>query len=304
MNSLYNKELSSSKRIEILSSNSWIKIVNKEIQAKAINSLEQGKLLLFPELKVNTSDKEMKLLTNVTIEPGSKNISYDYHTKQIRGSQDSQEKKKLLTKILARYVEHATALINNHFPQYISKLQVGRASLRPVEIEGRVNPSYRKDDTRLHVDAFPSSPNQGRRILRVFSNINPEGKPRIWRLGEDFMHVSKYFFPKIHAPIPGLAWLMETFKITKGRRTAYDHYMLNIHNKMKYDLTYQNTATSEIIHIPANSSWVVFSDQVSHAALSGQHMLEQTFYLPIDAMVDSAISPVKVLEKLAGKQLT
>jgi hypothetical protein len=296
-------DLNNSRRIESFLTNAWNEPVSKKNQVKAIKALEQGKLLFFPELKVKATPEEMQVLINAVVEPNTKNISYDYNTKKIRGSQDSLEKKQLLKEILDKYAEQTIALINNHFPQYTNKLQIGRTSLRPVEIKGRISTSYRKDDTRLHVDAFPSSPNQGRRILRVFSNINPDGKPRTWRLGEDFFHVAQYFFPKIKPQIPGISWFMKVFKITKGVRTPYDHYMLNIHDKMKYDLSYQNTVDSEVIHIPANSSWVVFSDQVSHAVLSGQHMLEQTFYLPIEAMDDVNTSPIKILEKLAKKNL-
>ena len=38
-----------------------------------------------------------------------------------------------------------------------------------------VRRTWRKDDTRLHVDSFPATPSGGRRILRVFSNVNPDG---------------------------------------------------------------------------------------------------------------------------------
>ena len=50
-----------------------------------------------------------------------------------------------------------------------------RASFRPAEIAGRQT-SWRKDDTRLHLDAFPRRRPRGDRILRVFSNVNPEGR--------------------------------------------------------------------------------------------------------------------------------
>ena len=39
--------------------------------------------------------------------------------------------------------------------------------------------SWRKDDTRLHVDAFPTRPMRGRRIMRLFSNVHPGELPRV-----------------------------------------------------------------------------------------------------------------------------
>jgi hypothetical protein len=296
-------KLLNSKKIESFSGNSWTNKSDKLNQKQAIKALESGKVVFFPELKVMLDDKEKELVINAAVKPGNKNVSYDYNSKQIRGSLDSEEKKQLLANILENYVLSTLSLIKNYFPQYSEALQIGRTSLRPIEIQGRISPSYKKDDTRLHVDAFPSSPKQGRRILRVFSNINYEGKPRVWRLGEDFADVAKRFFPKINSPIIGISWFMEALKITRGKRTPYDHYMLNIHDNMKYDLNYQNTVKSETVDFPANSSWVVFTDQVSHAALSGQHLLEQTFYLPVDTMLDPSTAPLTILEKLAGRKL-
>ena len=55
-----------------------------------------------------------------------------------------------------------------------------RTSYRPQPAVGR-DVSWRKDDSRLHVDAFPSRPNRGERILRVFSNVNPDRGPRLAR---------------------------------------------------------------------------------------------------------------------------
>ena len=39
------------------------------------------------------------------------------------------------------------------------------------------------------------------------------------------------------------------------------------------------------IDFPAGSTWIAFTDCVSHAAMAGQFRLEQTFLLPVDAML-------------------
>ena len=46
---------------------------------------------------------------------------------------------------------------------------------------------------------------------------------------------------------------------------------------------------------------MVFTDQVSHAALAGHFALEQTFYLPVSAMVTPDTAPLRVLERLTGR---
>ena len=81
------------------------------------------------------------------------------------------------------------------FPEYRGQLTRGRASFRPAEIAGRAS-SWRKDDTRLHVDSFPASPVQGRRILRVFTNVNPGQRPRSWRIGDSFEALATRFSPR------------------------------------------------------------------------------------------------------------
>jgi hypothetical protein len=73
---------------------------------------------------------------------------------------------------------------------------------------------------------------------------------------------------------------------------------------MKADVAYQSDAPRTAFDYPAGSTWMAFTDQVSHAAMAGQHQLEQTFLLPIDAMSDPERSPLRVLERLKGRRLT
>src|SRR5262249_42714683 len=152
-----------------------------------------------------------------------------------------------------------------------------------------------KDDTLLHIDAFPSTPTRGRRILRFFSNINPSGKPRIWRVGEPFPDFAQRFLPSIGRPVWGVARLLATIGITKGQRSAYDQLMLRLHNRAKRDTAYQQTAPRVEVAFPARTSWLCYTDQVLHAAIAGQYALEQTFYVDIAAMADPARSPAEEL---------
>ena len=48
---------------------------------------------------------------------------------------------------------------------------------------------------------------------------------------------------------------------------------------------------------------MAFTDQVSHAAMAGQYQLEQTFYLPVAAMIDESRSPLRILERLKSRRL-
>ena len=55
---------------------------------------------------------------------------------------------------------------------------------------------------------------------------------------------------------------------------------------------------------PAGSTWLAFTDQVSHAASAGQYQLEQTFLVPVQTMLDEQRSPLRILERLKEKRLT
>src|SRR5205823_4913561 len=116
-----------------------------------------------------------------------------------------------------------------------------RTSFRAMSADQRET-SWRKDDRLLHIDAFPSRPNHGRRILRVFSNVNPDGNARVWRIGEPFADIAARFFPQLPPFRPIVAHALAALHVTKELRSAYDHYMLHLHDAMKADARYQRDA--------------------------------------------------------------
>jgi hypothetical protein len=91
--------------------------------------------------------------------------------------------------------------------------------------------------------------------------------------------------------------------VTKSYRTLYDHYMLRLHDDMKHDSEYQRTVPQIRVELAAGATWTCFTDQVSHAALSGQHVLEQTFYCDVSHMANPERSPLKVLESMIQRSL-
>jgi hypothetical protein len=153
------------------------------------------------------------------------------------------------------------------------------------------------------VDAFPSTPTAGKRILRVFTNVNPNGRGRDWRLGESFEGVARSFVGRARGYSAVSALLLNAVGATKSYRTAYDHLMLNMHDMMKADETYQRDAKQNGFSFPPGSTWIVYTDQVSHAAMAGQHLFEQTFYLPVSAMADPSKGPLRILERVTGRPL-
>jgi hypothetical protein len=258
-------------------------------QNHATVALERGQVVYLPKVVFALHPEEEALLTTSILSSGHKNISFDVQKQRISGLDDLQQRD-LAHAMMQRYTAFSRELIAGLFPAYADAIRWGRTSYRPAEIEGRVS-SKRKDDTRVHVDAFPATPVQGLRILRIFTNINPYAEPRVWHVGEPFSDVLKRFSADIPKYKRSIALFLKAIRVTKSLRTAYDHFMLHLHDAMKLDDDYQQSLEKKQIDFPANTSWVVFTDQVSHAALKGQFLLEQTFYLPIEAMVDPSMSP-------------
>lgn len=271
-------------------------------QDEALATLEDGHVLRFPNLSFEVQSKETEAMVAPMLE-ASKNISFDPRTRRLRGSKAPELDQVSLLGMLSRFAFETRELVHALLPKYDQGLQQGRGSFRPAEISGRQT-SWRKDDTRLHVDSFPSSPTGGRRILRVFSNVNPTGKHRTWELGEPFEAVASRFLPSLPRPFPGSAALLQMLRVTKTRRTAYDHYMLHLHDAMKADLTYQGLVQKLRHDFPAGSTWMVYTDQASHAALNGQYALEQTFYIDPRVLLFPEKSPLRRLESLTKRALT
>ena len=271
-------------------------------QSHAITALEDGKVVLFPHFSLSIAEHESFILSPNTLANNAKNVSFEAIKNKLSGTDYQNQQREILTQFMSRYAKYAQSLVNNLFPHYHNQLTLGRTSFRPAEIKNR-NTSYRKDDTRLHVDAFVSTPVQGLRILRVFCNINPEHMPRVWHLGESFQEVAKRFLPSASSYCPVKAKILHKCKLTKSLRSAYDHYMLQLHDIMKKDTNYQNTVDKLRFEFQPGSTWLVFTDQASHAALSGQYLLEQTFYLPVEALQRPETSPLHILESMTKTTL-
>jgi len=289
-------------QITELDINNWQPSLDEATQQNITQALEHGKVLFFPNLTFALNEIENEFLSPDVACVNSKNVSYDININKIRGSQVQEDELPQLQEMMHRYATFSHDLVMNLFPHYIPNLKYARTSYRPVEVNSRSS-SYRKDDSRLHVDAFPSTPMAGQRIIRVFTNVNPDNQSRYWRLGAPFEEVAAKFIPDIRKPLPGEGKLLRALKVTRGYRTHYDHYMTHIHNKMKKNMEYQKNVHQEAFYFPPGSTWIVYTDQVSHAAMTGQYLFEQSFYLPVHGMLNSENSPLKILENQLGKEL-
>ena len=264
--------------------------------------VEAGEVLRFPYLPFALLESELRFRDPRWAGTKAKDISVRWPGGEMRGAVGTASELAALKAMIVRYARQSEAFALRLFPHYRGHLVRGKTSFRPVSVTGRQS-SWRQDDTRLHIDAFASNPMHGTRLLRVFCNCNPNGEARKWRVGEAFEDHARRYLPKISKPWPGSTWLMEKTGITERRRTEYDHVMLQLHDRAKADADFQRNSPQADVSFAPGTTWVVYSDQVLHAAMGGQHMMEQTFYLDTARLQQPDSSPLHTLERQLGRSL-
>jgi len=277
----------------------WRPALTDEARDTAARALEEGGVIRLPHVRFALTESERRFLSPAWSDGRAKNISLD--GTRLKGAIGAAADRVELASMIARFAAGASELVTAMFPRYAPYVRRARSSYRPQPAVGRAV-SWRKDDSRLHVDAFPSRPNRGERILRVFTNVNPS-EDRVWRVGESFEAMARTLLPRVANPIPGASAVLAALRVTKGRRSIYDHLMLKLHDRAKADLDYQRECAQEVVRFAPGTTWVCFSDQVMHAAVSGQFMFEQTIHLPVSALYDPARSPLAILTRLTGRAL-
>ena len=289
----------------------------EELSRKYCECLEDGDIVVFNSIPFEFSkeDREFLLGQKQSGLKVHKNVSYRPKTDVLRGDAcESPEDNRRLHDIMRRYSAEVTKFLSRFLRRIAPHWTLDFASYRPLEEQGRDLPIHKRNDL-MHVDAFPSRPTHGGRILRVFTNINPS-RPRVWETTEKFPTLVKTFADD--AGLRGFAResgsagerIRKTFAPVfravgvKGMdRSAYDRFMLRFHDYLKESTDYQTKWPKIRMEFPPGSTWMVYTDQVPHAAISGQFMTEQTFIIPVKAMVTPERCPLRVLEQHCGKAL-
>ena len=283
-------------------------------RAGLCRQLEQGNILLLEQTPFLPlpADGEFLRTQKQSQRASHKNIAYKPHLKRTTGTGtlEAEDAERLRT-VLAAYSEGALEFLSALFPTYAREWKVDYASFRPVEEEGRQLPISHRNDL-LHLDAFPTRPTHGGRILRAFTNMNTD-KNRVWATSDDFEDLaSRYAMEAGLNRVTG-TWANLSRQTMKLRhlvglraidRSAYDQFMLDFHHYLKCNAAYQQSGQRNQWTFPPGSTWITFTDQVAHAVISGQYALEQTCIVPMHALMQPELAPLSVLERLAGKPLT
>jgi hypothetical protein len=270
-------------------------------------ALEQGRILLFAHepFELPEAERSFLLAQRQTRAGYHKNIAYrpaqDRVTGFARGAPGDAER---LRDALRLYSRRASGFAAWLLPRYARSWRLDLASFRPEQEEGRALPQRSRNDL-IHVDAFPTRPTRGDRILRLFTNINP-AEPRVWLSGGTFEEIAPRFAPPSlvdRARRGGfedrLRALARALGMKVSVRSPYDRFMLSFHHYLKESAAFQDAAVKSRVEFPAGATWMVFTDMVSHAVLKGRYALEQTFLVARDSLVLPDKAPIAILERIA-----
>lgn len=275
--------------------------------------LETGNILFFPRapFEIAQDDREFLLGQTQTSSALHKNVAYRPAEDRITGLAKSENVEAArLRLILKSYSQNATRFLGELLTPYAGKWKLDFASFRPLEERGRPARLHARNDLP-HFDSFPTRPTNGDRILRFFSNINPK-QNRVWATSQTFEAIGPHFAQTLGLPPArgnnsvsrGFWGLAKALHLPGARRSPYDDFMHRCHNAMKEDANFRESCPKQRWEFPPGSSWMVFTDCVSHAVLEGQYALEQTFLVSREAMVEPQKSPIAILERIAGYPLS
>lgn len=273
------------------------------------SQLEAGNILLFPRspFVFPQDHRDFLLGQKQTSSAFHKNVAYRPAEDRITGldSTDTPEAEHLRS-ILRTYSQSVVNFLAQLLTPYAGQWKLDYASFRPLEEKGRPARLHARNDLP-HFDSFPTRPTNGDRILRFFTNINP-AQSRVWVTSQTFESLGPHFaktlgLPKSSSANP-LRAVARALRLPGANRSPYDNFMHECHNAMKEDSAFQQSCPKTRWEFSPDSSWMVFTDCVSHAVLEGQYALEQTFLISRRAMVEPARSPIAVLERIAGHSLS
>ena len=199
-------------------------------------------------------------------------------------------------------------------PSLTRDWRLGTCSFRPIEERGR-NLKPHASNELVHIDAGAYGATNGDRILRFFVSLNP-ARDRVW--------ATKGAFPTLFDKYGAQAGIRPVQRGTRSLRkgpldhartglvrmlaacglkmahvldsSPYDRLMREFHNFMKDTPAFQaDLEHHEEIRFAPFSAWMVLTDTVSHASLSGQFALVTTGIVPLANCRHPELAPINLL---------
>lgn len=275
--------------------------------------LEEGDILFFAEAPFALEEQDRAFLLQAR-QSGSahhKNISYKPAHDRINGLTRGSADETKMRGVMRAYSQSVSQFVDRFLLPYAGRWRLDFASFRSIEEEGRNLPQSKRNDL-LHVDAFPTRPSNGDRILRVFTNLNPD-QSRVWLTSDPFDRLVKNYgdpasFGRVaarsrspwRAMVRRAAHAARAAGVSIAGRAPYDEFMLGFHHYLKGNQDFQRNCAKSKWEFPPGSTWLVYTDLVPHAVLSGRFALEQTFFISRSAMLIPEKAPYRVLQEITG----
>lgn len=279
-----------------------------EIRTQVREALEAGNVLYLKGRGFELTDRERAIITDPKIifrgneqrakRNGRPTLTFDMAVDRLLFNPIRMPEKREIEAMLRRYSVWSRDLLETLVPDYARACEQNRIIYRPAE---------RAQRQGMHVDTTYLYPTQGRSKLRIFCNIDPSGRPREWELGERFELFAKRYLPSIRIE---RRWYEKATDnaaslagIVTGHRTGFDHVLEQIRHLGKQDRDFQKKSRRLNFSFPSGAVWVGLTDIVLHGGVSGQHALDQVFFLPPEIMRDPSRSALRILERLSGHTL-
>jgi hypothetical protein len=292
--------------------------------ASIAEALETNHIVFFPKCPIRLPDAATLdyLRTELPSRLKLKNVSYHPEVDRVTGLKADAETTARLTGILKGHLKDVSAFLHQHIGHLTTEWTIGTCSFRPIQERGR-NLKPHASNELVHLDAGAYGATDGDRILRFFVNCN-DHEDRIWatkgpvqdivsRFGHEAglidghgrlaVGLTKAASDKaLSGIVRGLARLNPLARVLDT--SPYDRAMRRLHNYMKDAEAFrQDPRGYEEIRFPPYSSWMVFTDSVSHASLSGQFAFVTTIIVRREYMQRPEFAPFNVLAGLKGPQV-
>ncbi len=273
--------------------------------------LERGGVVYYPSCPFSIPEGEDRefLLRQRLSSRAHKNISYNPYTGKVGGfAVQSQVEQDRLRSLLARFADEATNWLAGILPNYSTHWRRDRVSFRPEEEATRSLRLVARNDL-LHVDAFPTRPTYGWRILRLFVNINPQ-EPRVWATAQPFRQLLAEFSPYLNlkkmAQLPLMPRIWGSLLSQFGHRATelgYDTFMRNFHDFLKRNQQFQQSCPKRIWSFEPGSLWLAMTDSCSHSVLRGRYALEHSYFIHPTSQILPEEAPIALWHQARNKSV-
>ncbi len=283
-------------------------------------SLERGNIVYFPVCPVELASATdlAALRDELPRQLKLKNVSYHPEAGHVRGIDRDAPLHDLAENVLRDHSDRVAAFLEAFIPELVAGGVTGTSSFRPIQEKGR-NLKPHASNELVHIDAGAYGATNGDRILRFFVNVNPK-EDRVWatkgllvelldRYGSESGVVEPGRPPRLEkGPLDHLRSGIIALLCRAGLPIAsvldsspYDRVMRKFHNFMKDTPAFQaDPRGHEELRFPPGSAWMVLTDVVSHASVSGQHALVHTSLIPLANCRHPEMAPINILKAAAA----